>query len=86
MTQLMTKHMTILMTKYTTKLMTIQQTINDQTKCDHIFCHVIRDRKLATSDRQIKSGNLYADYGHLFFTYLSFCTTLRLSKKTLACI
>ena len=55
---LITKHMTRLMTKYATKLMTIRQAINDQTIYDHIFCRVIGDRKLATSDCQIKSGHL----------------------------
>ena len=55
---LMSKHMTRLMTKYATKLMTNRQAINDQTIYDHIFGRMIRDRKLATSDRQIKSGNL----------------------------
>ena len=58
MTRLMTKHMTRLMTKYATKLMTFRQAINDQTIYDHIFGHVISDRKLATNDRQIKSAHL----------------------------
>ena len=58
MTRLMTKHMTRLMTKYATKLMTNRQAINDQTIYDHIFGHVIRDRKLATNNFQIKSGHL----------------------------
>ena len=53
MTILMTKHMTILMTKYATKLLTNRQAIND-----HFFGRVIRDRKLATNDHQIKSGHL----------------------------
>jgi hypothetical protein len=53
-----------------TKLMTTRQAINDQTKYDHIFGCVIRDQKLATNDRQIKSGHLYADFGH-FFGHLS---------------
>ena len=57
-TKLITKHMTKLMTKYATKLMTNRQAINDQTIYDHIFCRMIRDRKLATSDRQIKSCHL----------------------------
>ena len=61
----MPKHMTILMTKYATKLMANQQSINDQTKYDRIFGCMIRDWKLATSDCQIKSGNLYVDFGHL---------------------
>ena len=60
----MTKYMTRLMTKHTSKLITRQQAINDQTKYDHIFGRVIRDRKLATSDRRIKNGHLYADFGH----------------------
>ena len=55
---LITKHMTILMTKYATKLMMRRKAINDQTIYDHIFCRVIRDRKLATNDRQVKSGHL----------------------------
>ena len=28
------------------------------------FGHVIKDRKLATSDRQTKSGHWYVDFGH----------------------
>ena len=71
----MAKSMTKLMTKYMIKLMTTRQAINDQTKYDHIFCRVIRDRKLATIDRQIKSGHLYANFGHFFVTYLSLCTS-----------
>ena len=55
---LITKHMTRLMTKYETKLMTSRQAINEQTINDHFFGRVIRDRKLATNDRQIKSGHL----------------------------
>ena len=53
-----------------TKLMTTRQAVNNQTKYDHIFCRVIRDRKLSTSDREIKSGHLYADFGN-FFGHLS---------------
>ena len=67
--------MTILKTKYVIKLMTNRQTINDQNKYDHIFCCLIRDQKLATNDCQIKSGHLYADFGHFFVTYLSLCTS-----------
>ena len=63
------------MTKYTTKLMTPIEAINYQTKYDHIFGHVIKYHKLSTSDREIKSGHLYADFGHFFVTYLSFCTS-----------
>ena len=44
------------MTKYMTKLMTNRQAINDQNKMTY-FGHVIKDRKLATSDRQTKSGH-----------------------------
>ena len=69
-TRLMTKHMTRLMTKYVTKLMTNRQAINDQTIYDHIFCRMISDRKLATSDHQIKSGPLWADFA-LFFDHVS---------------
>ena len=69
------EHMTILMTKYATKLMTSRQAINDQTIYDHIFVCVNRDWKLATNDRQIKSGRLYVDCGHFFVTYLSLCTS-----------
>ena len=58
------------MTKNMTKLITTRQAINDQTKYDHIFGHVIRDWKLATSDCQIKSAHLYADFAH-FFGHLS---------------
>ena len=51
--------------------MTTIQAINEQTKYDHIFCGmIIRDRKFAINDRQIKSGHLYADFGH-FFGHLS---------------
>ena len=50
--------------------MTTRQAINDQNKYDHNFGRVIRDRKLATNDCQIKSGHLYADFGH-FFGHLS---------------
>ena len=57
-TRVMTKHMTRLMTKYATKLMTNQQAIKDQTIYGHIFSRMIKDRKLATSDRKIKSGHL----------------------------
>ena len=66
MTRLMTKHMTRLMTKYVTKLMTNRKAINDQTIYVHIFGRVIRDRKLATNDHQIKSGHLWPYLGHLF--------------------
>ena len=62
--------MTRLMTKYVTKLMTSRQAINDQTKYDHIFGRMIRDRKLATDDLQIKSGHLYAYFGNFLVTYL----------------
>ena len=62
--------MTKLMTKYATKLMTNRQDINDQTIYDHIFVCVNRDWMLATNDRQIKSGHLYADFGY-FFGHLS---------------
>ena len=48
--------MTKSMTKYMTKLMTNRQAINDQNKNDN-FGRVIKDRKLATSDRQTKSGH-----------------------------
>ena len=58
MTKLMTKHMTKLMTKYATKLMTSRQAIHDQTINDHFFGRAIRDQKLSTNDRQIKSGYL----------------------------
>ena len=58
------------MTKYETKLMTTIQAINNQIKPDHIFGHVIRDPKLASRDHQIKSGHLYAYFGH-FFGHLS---------------
>ena len=60
--------MTKSMAKSMTKLMTNRQAINDQTKYDHIFGRVIRDQKLATSDRQIKSGHLgrfWSFLGHL---------------------
>ena len=65
MTRLMTKHMTRLMTKYEKKLMTTRQAINDQIIYDPIFCRMIRDLKLATKDHQMKSGHLYAYFGHL---------------------
>ena len=58
MVRLMTKHITRLITKYATKIMTNKQAINDQTIYDHIFGRMIRDRKLATNDHQIKSGHL----------------------------
>ena len=73
---LMTKHMNKLMTKYASKLMTFLQAINDQTIYDHIFGRMIRDRKLATNDGQIKIGHLLADFGHFFVTYLSLCTSV----------
>ena len=38
------------------------------------FC-VIRNQKLATSDHQIKSDNLYVDFSHFVVTYLSLCTS-----------
>ena len=44
------------MTKLMTKLMTNRQAINDKIKMTN-FGHVIKDRKLATSDRQTKSGH-----------------------------
>ena len=40
-----------------TKLMTNTQAINDQNKKMTNLDHVIKDRKLATSDRQTKSGH-----------------------------
>ena len=58
-----------------TKLMIRIQAINEQTKYEHIFGHMIREQKLATGDCQIKSGHLYADFGHFFVTYLSLCTS-----------
>ena len=39
------------------------------------FGRVIKDRKLATNDRQTKSGHWYADFGHFFVTNLSFSTS-----------
>ena len=39
------------------------------------FGHVIKDRKLATNDRETKSGHWYADFGHFFITNLSFSTS-----------
>ena len=56
--------------------MTAIQPINGKTKYDHIFCRVLRDRKLANTHRQIKSGNLYANFDNCFVTYLSFCTSV----------
>ena len=46
--------------------MSTRQAINNQTKYDHTFCHVIRDWKLAISDRQIQSGHLDVDFGNFF--------------------
>ena len=50
--------------------MSTRQAINNQTKYDYIFSHMIRDKKLATSDRQIQSGYLDVDFGHFSVTYL----------------
>ena len=66
------------MTKLITKLMTTREAINDKKIYDHIFGCMIRDRELATSDRQIKSGHLYVYFGNLFVTYLSFCTSVHI--------
>ena len=60
-----------------TKLMTTKQPINEQTKHDHIFCHVIRDRKLATKTViwlficEFLSF-VWSLISHLLATYLSF--------------
>ncbi len=42
------------------------------------FGHINNDCKLATSDRQTKSGHLYVDFGHFLVTNLSFCTSDRI--------
>ena len=39
------------------------------------FGRIIKDRKLATSDPQTKSGHCYADFGHFLVTNLSFSTS-----------
>ena len=56
--------------------MTAIQPIIGKTKYDHIFCRVLRDRKLANTHCQIKSGNLYAHFDNFFVTYLSFCNSV----------
>jgi hypothetical protein len=49
--------------------MTTRQAINDQTKYDHIFGRVIRDRKLAT---KTAIWSFICNFGHFLVTYLSF--------------
>ena len=39
------------------------------------FGHVLKDRKLATSDRQTKSDHWYENFGHFLVTNISFSTS-----------
>ena len=48
------------------------------------FGYAIKDRKLATSDCQTKSGHWYADFGLFLVTNLSFSTSV-MSMDYLAC-
>ena len=45
------------------------------------FGHIIKDHKLATNDRQTKSGHWYADLVICFVTNLSFSTSDHKSQQ-----